>query len=212
VLAGLLEVMPDGEKPCWVAADAVAAARKRARSRWRESSPQIVDTLDRLNAALPDDAVVVSDMTQIAYAGAEIYDTRCGGGWVHPVGYGTLGYGMPAAIGATLGAPDRTVVALAGDYGFGFSSPELATAASAGVGLATIVWNNRRLGQIQDDMDASGIPRTGVQVDPPDFEVFAKAHGADYIDGTRSNADFTAMVDGARDKGKPLLIEIAETA
>ncbi len=177
---------------------------------WQAKSPPIVSALADLRAALPDDAVVVSDMTQIAYAGGSIFPARRPQGWLHPTGYGTLGYGMPAALGAQLGAPDTMVVGLAGDYGFGFSGPELATAAANRIGLTTIIWNNRRLGQIQDDMDDSGIPRVAVQVAPPDFDLFARAHGATYTNTGSSNRSMISVMEEARDSGVPALIEVSE--
>src|SRR4029077_8885493 len=70
--------------------------------------------LDALRRALPADGIVASDMTQIAYTANHYFPCfrpRC---WFHPNGYGTLGYALPAAIGAKLAAPDRAVVALAG--------------------------------------------------------------------------------------------------
>ena len=188
----------------------LAPVRQHELETWQAKSPTVVSALAALREALPDDAVVVSDMTQIAYAGGWLFPTRRPQGWLHPTGYGTLGYGMPAALGARLGAPDTMVVALAGDYGFGFSGPELATAAAAKIGVTTVVWNNRRLGQIQDDMDDSGIPRVGVVVSPPDFDLFARAHGATYTEIGSSNRSMKSVMEDAHASGVPAVIEVAE--
>ena len=67
--------------------------------------------------------------------------------WLHPNGYGTLGYALPAAIGAKLGAPARPVVALVGDAGLLFTVQELATAVDEGLCLPILLWNNDGLGQ-----------------------------------------------------------------
>ena len=64
-------------------------------------------------------------------------------------GYGTLGYGLPAAIGAKLGAPHRPVVCLIGDGGLQFSLPELASAVEAQVPVAVVIWNNTGYGEIK---------------------------------------------------------------
>ncbi len=206
----LRDGLPTRDAPAWYGD--LAPVRQIDIDAWRAKSPTIVSALSALRDALPDDAVVVTDMTQIAYAGGTIFPARRPQGWLHPTGYGTLGYGMPAALGAQLGAPDTTVIALAGDYGFGFSGPELATAAANRIGVTTVVWNNRRLGQIQDDMDESGIPRTGVVVSPPDFDLFARAHGTTYTNMGSSNRSISAIVEEAHTSGTPALIEIAEPA
>jgi thiamine pyrophosphate-dependent acetolactate synthase large subunit-like protein len=207
-IAALLDGLPARDAPAWYGD--LAPVRQPEIDIWQAKSPTIVSTLADIRAALPDDAVVVSDMTQIAYAGGWLFPARRPQGWLHPTGYGTLGYGMPAALGAQIGAPDRMVVGLAGDYGFGFSGPELATAAANGIGLTTIIWNNRRLGQIQDDMDDSGIPRVAVQIDPPDFDLFARAHGATYTNTESSNRSIKSIMEDARDSGTPAVIEVAE--
>ena len=133
--------------------------------------------LDALRAALPEDAVVVTDMTQIAYSGHVSYPVSRPDGWLHPNGYGTLGYALPAAIGAKLGAPERPVVALAGDAGLLFTVQELATAVDEGLCLPILLWNNDGLGQIRDDMIAQGIAEIGVSPRNPDYLALARAFG-----------------------------------
>ena len=65
--------------------------------------------LDTIRAALPADTVVATDMTLIAYSGNEIFPVEQPDCWLHPVGFGTLGYALPAAIGAKVGVGDRPV-------------------------------------------------------------------------------------------------------
>ena len=133
--------------------------------------------LDALRQALPEDAVVVTDMTQIAYTGHLSYPVSRPGCWLHPNGYGTLGYALPAAIGAKLGAPARPVVALVGDAGLLFTVQELATAVDEGLCLPILLWNNDGLGQIRDDMIAQGIAEIGVSPRNPDYIALARAFG-----------------------------------
>jgi 5-guanidino-2-oxopentanoate decarboxylase len=134
--------------------------------------------LQAIRAALPWDGVVFSDMTQIAYAGNYAFPTDGPGQWFHPSGYGTLGFALPAALGAKIGSPARAVLALAGDFGLQFTLNELMTAVEERVSLPIVVWNNSALGQIRDDMHESGIPLTGVIASNPDFQALAKACGA----------------------------------
>src|SRR6202035_127142 len=77
--------------------------------------------LEAVRRALPADAAVASDMTQIAYSANEIFPMAQPRRWLHPAGFGTLGYAVPAAIGAQLALPGRAVAALVGDYGFQFT-------------------------------------------------------------------------------------------
>ncbi len=135
--------------------------------------------LAAIRAALPDDAIVVSDMTQIAYAGNEIFPTSVPATWLHPAGFGTLGYALPAAIGAKAGVGERAVAALAGDYGLQYTINELATAAEMEISLPILLWNNDLLGAIHDDMVKKGIQPNAVTQKNPDFIALAKAYHCD---------------------------------
>ncbi len=136
--------------------------------------------LEAIRESLPDTASVFTDMTQIAYSGNEIYPVSKPGKWIHPPGYGTLGYALPAAIGAKVASPSTPIFVLAGDYGFQFTVAELAVAAELELHLTIILWNNDALGQIRDDMIAEGFGKIGVEQKNPDFELLAQAYGASY--------------------------------
>ena len=117
-------------------------------------------------------------MTQIAYTGNTFFEARGTRGWLHPVGYGTLGYALPAAIGAKLAAPERPGVVLIGDGGLLFTVQELATAAELRLPLAIVLWNNDALGEIEDSMARRGVPKVSVRPENPDFLALAKAFTA----------------------------------
>jgi 5-guanidino-2-oxopentanoate decarboxylase len=155
----------------------IAAVRREVLAGWGTLARKHIRVLEAIRAALPADGFVATDMTQIAYTGNAAFPVdrpRC---WFHPLGFGTLGYALPAAIGAKLADPRRPGVALAGDYGFQFTLPELGTAAELGLALPVIVWNNEGLGQIRDGMIAAGIPEIGVAARNPDFRALAEAYG-----------------------------------
>ena len=97
-------------------------------------------------------------MTQIAYTGCYYFRSERPRCWFHPLGYGTLGYALPAAIGAKLAAPERATVALAGDAGLLFTVQELATAVELKLPIAIVLWNNDALAQIAEGMVEKGIP------------------------------------------------------
>ena len=162
--------------------------------------------LQSLRAALPSDAAVFSDMTQIAYVGNYAFRAERPGLWFHPSGYGALGYALPAAIGAKVAQPARAVVALAGDFGLQFTSQELMSAVELDLSLPIIVWNNEALGQIRDDMRAAGIAPIGVVGRNPDFIALAAACGAAGV-RVHTAAALGAALRTALGRSGPTLVE-----
>jgi 5-guanidino-2-oxopentanoate decarboxylase len=167
--------------------------------------------LDALRAVLPDDGIVVSDMTQIAYTGAVRFKCRRPRGWLHPQGFGTLGFALPAAVGAKLGAPERAVVAVVGDAGLLFTVQELATAAELRLPLPVLLWNNDGLGQIAGGMKDRGIPEIGVAPQNPDFLALARAFHCHACKPESIGALEAALSQAWRSDG-PTLIEVHQNA
>ena len=187
---------------------AIAETRRQAAARDPLARKHIA-VLDVIRAGLPEDAFIATDMTQIAYTGNSAFPVdrpRC---WLHPVGFGTLGYALPAAIGAKLAQPGRAGIALAGDYGFQFTLPEIAAAVELALPLPILLWNNDGLGQIRLSMVERGIPAIGVHARNPDFLTLARAYGADAV-----LADSLSALAGALERALaasgPTLIEIRE--
>ena len=134
--------------------------------------------LDVVAKVLPHDAFISADMTQIAYTGNYLFEVDKPRSWLHPTGYGTLGYAVPASIGAKFGAPSRTGLVLVGDGGILYTIQELATACEELTSpLVILLWNNDSLGQIRDDMVAQGIEPIGVNPKTPDFIKIAEGFG-----------------------------------
>jgi len=137
--------------------------------------------LDPIRAALPPATVLACDSTQIVYVGNTSFPMDTPRSWLTSVtGYGTLGYALPAALGASYSRPNDRIVCLTGDGGFQFTSPELMTASQNHIDVDILVWNNRGYGEIRDSMINQNVAPEGVDVAPPDFELFAKACGAGY--------------------------------
>ncbi len=187
----------------------VAALRAQSREDADPLSRRHWRFLEPLRAALPEDGAVFADMTQIAYTGGRDFPVSTPGGWICPNGYGTLGFALPAAIGAKLGAPDRPVVALAGDAGFLFTVQELATAVQQELSLPILVWNNDSLGQIRDDMIAQGIAEVGVTPCNPDFIALGKSFGCATA-LVREPGELGPAVTAALAARGPTLIEIRD--
>jgi 5-guanidino-2-oxopentanoate decarboxylase len=186
-----------------------ALHRSRIVEQFNDPTQACARVLQAIRDALPDDAMVFTDMTQVAYLGNYTYPVDRPGTWFHPSGYGTLGYALPAAIGALLAGTGRPVLALAGDFGFQFTSQELATAVELELSLPIVVWNNAALGQIRDDMRAAGIPATGVVGRNPDFVALARAYGAEGI-RVGGPAELTAAIRAALLRRGPTLLEAVE--
>jgi len=135
--------------------------------------------LNAIQAAF-DDPVVVGDSTQPVYTGNHIYESASPRSWFNSAtGYGTLGYGLPAAIGAKIAAPDRPVVCISGDGGILFTIGELASAVEARAGIAILLWNNSGYKTISDYMIADQIAPVGCLEYTPDFLTIAKGFGCE---------------------------------
>jgi acetolactate synthase-1/2/3 large subunit len=133
--------------------------------------------LHGLRDALPD-ALWVGDSTRLVYAGNMGFAARRPRSWFNAsVGFGALGYGMPAAIGAALADPARQVICLAGDGGFQFTLGEMGTAMELGSRLVVLLLNNHGYGEIKSAMLAANVEPMGVDLHTPDFVALARSYG-----------------------------------
>jgi thiamine pyrophosphate-dependent acetolactate synthase large subunit-like protein len=162
-----------------------------------------------LRAALPADTIVMGDATQIVYTGSFAMPMEMERCWYYSGNYCALGFAVPMAIGARIGAPHRPVVAVAGDGGVMFTVNELATAAEERLALPVIVWNNDALKAIVDGMDERQIPRIGVEPKSPDFVGLAQSLGCHATRAT-SAEHLSRSVQDALAADRPTLIEVRE--
>ncbi|MCA3210826.1 MAG: thiamine pyrophosphate-binding protein [Burkholderiales bacterium] len=125
-------------------------AAAAARTGSAETPINVARILGELNAILPPEAILVADGGFAAHWGGLLYDTkRAGRGFVPDRGFASIGYGVPGAIGAKLGAPDRPVVAMTGDGGLNMSLGDLETARRMGLAFTAIVFNNAASGYVK---------------------------------------------------------------
>jgi 5-guanidino-2-oxopentanoate decarboxylase len=189
--------------------DTAAAVRAQVVAGLKPVERQHKVVWDTLRSALPANAVIVGDITQIVYSGSALMPVDLPRRWFYPAGYGTLGCAMPDAIGAKLAAPDVPVVAVVGDGGFMYTVQELMTAVEEKLPLPVIIWNNNCLAMIRDGMDSNQIPRMAVQPQAPDFPALATAFGC-HSAAPQSRADLADCVTRALAADGPTLIVVNE--
>jgi thiamine pyrophosphate-dependent acetolactate synthase large subunit-like protein len=203
-LRGLLAALGSGA----AAADWDAAwIRSQREIRW----PRYTETVDRLmktlRGALQPGAIVVNDQTGLNYWMEFHFPVLEPRTFLYPVGSATLGYGVPAAIGAKIAHPDRQVLAVLGDGGFMFSVNELATAVKYGLGIVFLVLNDQRYGAIKYLQEGIFGKYGEVDLANPDFPALARAFGAEGL-RVESVDDLPKALDKALAHAGPTLLEL----
>ena len=177
VLEHLLHALgPRQEKATWCDTTEIKA---RKRAGLAQVAGPVVELLESLRAVLPRDAIVADDLCLPGYwcpLTLDVYEPRT---LLHPGMFGTLGYALPAAIGAQIARPDRVAVSFSGDGGFLYTSQELATAVQQELHVVAIVFNDNAYGALRLFQDRwQGGRRLGVDLRSPDFAKLGEAYGA----------------------------------
>ena len=141
--------------------------------------------LDAIRFAVPADGVLVVDMCIPGYWLAGFHTPAAPRRIQVPLGWGTLGYAFPAALGAALAGADGPVVSISGDGGFLFACGELATLAQEQIPLTAVVVDDGGYGMLRYDQERSGDETYGVDLHTPDFAALAASFGvhAETVDG-----------------------------
>ncbi len=143
-----------------------------------EIKPQYM--IQALYEATGGQAIVTSDVGQHQMWAAQYYHFPEPRRWINSGGLGTMGFGLPAAMGAKVGCPDQTVVCIAGDGSIQMNSQELATCSQEGIAVKVFIMNNGYLGMVRQWQELFWSKRYS-QVDMgqwPDFVKLAEAYGA----------------------------------
>ena len=179
--AGVGTAVGTGTGAAWVDLDAVRSACVQQAGAFHE----VTDRAGRLiAAALPSDAVVAGDSSQITYLGmASALRQDEPHAFLYTPAYATLGYGLPAAIGAAIaesarGRDARPVVCVVGDGALMFAVQEFATAVEQRLDLTVVCYDNGGYAEIQQNEQDRGIAPIGVQLSQPDWAALADAFGA----------------------------------
>lgn len=163
------------------AAGAVAEVRARALA---ELEPRIArhrPLIEAIWRVLPE-AILAGDSTEASYAAGLFAEPPAPRRFMSAAtGFGTLGYALPAAIGAKAGCPQAPVVCLIGDGGLHYTVPELAAAAEAGLPVIVLLWNDQRYGEIEKFMIRRQMRTIGVELFATDFRQVTQGFGATHV-------------------------------
>ncbi len=201
-LAALIEELPDEREP--IDLDTVRTVREQ--DGYLANLPESAAILGAVRSAMPADGVLVNDMTLVSYDAPWYFPVDRPRTFMFPNYFGTLGFSLPAAIGAQVACPDRTVVSISGDGGFLFTSEELATAVRERLPVIALVVDDGMYGAIDRYHRTTFNGRTlDMHLANPDFVQLAGAYG---IYGVAvSDPDTLAReLRAASDRDEPSLI------
>ncbi|MFZ0324201.1 MAG: thiamine pyrophosphate-binding protein [Actinomycetes bacterium] len=197
------------------------AVRLRARDPWADAPFSIRDTIRRQASADPRTEQAVGLLEAIEQAwpdeGVVVCDMAVAGYWVggyaamprarrlaYPVGWGTLGFGLPAALGAaTTGRPTLAVV---GDGGLAMGTGELATVVQHQLPLTVLVVDDGGYGMLRFDATRGGRPARGLDLIGPDWSTLASAYGIDCVEVGSVDQLTDVLSDAAADPTPTLVV------
>ncbi len=170
--------------------------------------------LSEAREVLPDDAIITTDVGWNKNGVGQQFDILTPGTFLTPGGFATMGFGAPAAIGAKIGRPERVVVSLVGDGGFGQNPAVLATAREENVSAVWVVMNNNAFGTIAGLEKAAFDTTFGTvfgNADDPMYTDFAKIAEAYGVTGIKveSAAEFKPALERAIAQGGPVVIDVS---
>ncbi|MCE5258964.1 MAG: biosynthetic-type acetolactate synthase large subunit [Chloroflexi bacterium] len=209
VLRELVSVVKPAEHTPWL--NQIEAWRKDSHARdilhqeCGELQPQFV--VNQIWEATEGKAIMVSDVGQNQMWEAQYYHHLRPGGLITSGGLGTMGFGLPAAIGAAVGCPDEPVWVVAGDGGFQMTLQELATVVQERLPIKIAILNNGYLGMVRQwqelfyQSNYSGTPILG-----PDFAKLAEAYGIRGITISDS-CEVRSAIEEAKTYDGPMLID-----
>ena len=162
-----------------------------------------------LRDVLPQDAAITMDAGTLCLQATDALNYRQPKSLFTPLDFGLVGFSFAAGLGVKLAKPERTVISLMGDGGFGMTVSELSTAVDHGINTITVVMNNGCWGAEKAyQRDFFGGRYIGADVSSPPFDKLAELYGAKGYRAT-SLAEMAEAIEAARDCGAPAVIDVA---
>lgn len=164
----------------------------------------------KLSNALPDNSVCVADVGQNQIWACNNFNIKKNGRFLTSGGMGTMGYSVPAAVGAKMADPEKEVVVICGDGSFQMQMMELATIVQEGIAVKIIIMRNNRLGMVRElQTKVYKDQQIAVRLTDgnPDFAMLAKAYGIDSM-SVSSMPDAETAIETLVGSDKPFLLEV----
>ena len=211
VLTALLENLHAADDAgASVAAQRMVALRAAFETDAHTEGGPWLEIVDAIAAALPRDAIVAGDSAMACYYGAlSNLPLHRPNAFLYPTGVGTLGYGLPAGIGAKVANPQAPVLVLHGDGGIMFTIAELAMAAELGMALPIVIVDNGGYGEIRNEMADRNEPVHAVALGSPDFPALARSLGC-YGVAIANASELSSAIKTALDADRPTVLHIYE--
>ncbi len=188
-------------------AEAVAETKAAATKRIRDAIGPQLTYLEAIRAALPEDGMLVDELTQMGYAARLAYPTYKPRTFLSMGYQGTLGWGYATSLGAKVARPDTPVVSISGDGGFLFTAMEMSTAAKNGIGVVAVVFSDGAYGNVRRIQQQSFKGRTiASDLHNPDFVKLGESFGvaSERVNGPQ---ELGAAISRGIAKGGPVLID-----
>jgi acetolactate synthase-1/2/3 large subunit len=166
------------------------------------------EVVNLLSEKTSRDAIIVTDVGQNQMMGARYYQYKNPNSFVTSGGLGTMGFGLPAAVGAQVGRPDKTVILFTGDGGFQMTEQELGTIFQYNLPVKIVILNNNYLGMVRQWQQLFNDKRYAeTNMPTPNFPLLAKAYG---IEGTlvKKRGELSNALDKMLQHNGPYLLEI----
>ena len=204
-LRALLAALP--AQPRAARTEELLAIRAKSEAALSVLQPQI-DLLRAIRDVVPEDGVIVDELTQLGYAGRMVMPTYRPRTFLSPGYQGTLGWGLSTAMGAKVARPDAAVVSITGDGGFMFQVQELATAVQHRIPVVVVLVNDGAYGNVRrTQINAYGGRVIASELGNPDFIALAESFGAQGLRAESPDALRGALEIGLS-SDRPTVIEV----
>jgi acetolactate synthase-1/2/3 large subunit len=206
-LTALIQALGGHSASSWQEAE-IARLRTELKNRLEKAAPLQMSIIRSIHETLPDDSIIVPDVTNLGYWCDIAYPVNKTRTYVDSSYFATLGFAFPTALGAKTGNPDRPVVAICGDGGFPYASAELATAVQEGINVIVLLFTDNAYGTVTSIQRRQfGGRFIGNRLHNPDYVKFAEAFEAIGM-RVQNHEELGEKLSSALAADRPVIIEI----